>query len=84
MSRALTATYFTNDTVTPETCAQYCESYEFFGLEDYNYCFCGDQVENGQGPISSAQCDNSCNGAPLEQCGGQWALALYQDEAFPN
>jgi hypothetical protein len=82
--RALTGTFHSNDTVTPTVCAQFCENYKLFGLEAYNWCFCGDEVENGQVPISSAQCNDSCNGNPLEQCGGQWTLALYQDVAFPN
>jgi hypothetical protein len=80
--RILTASNDISGQVTVETCGQFCEGYQFFGVENGRECYCGDQIENGHGPINLTYCDYPCQEAPLELCGGSWALDLYQDEAF--
>jgi hypothetical protein len=82
LERILAASTENNGQMTAEMCGKFCEGYKFFGVEDGDQCYCGDQVENGHGPIASTYCDYPCQGAPLELCGGSWALNLYEDEAF--
>ncbi|CAN0104949.1 unnamed protein product [Scytosiphon promiscuus] len=70
---------YSNDNMSPEMCATYCEGDDFFGLQYGVECWCGsdDDVDNlfrhGTGT-----CNYPCAGDGKKSCGGEYAMSLYQ------
>jgi len=64
-----------SSTLTVENCAQMCSGYLFFGVQDGNQCFCGNNY--GNFGLSNG-CNMACAGNPSQNCGGPWANSVYQ------
>ena len=67
-----------------EYCASQCIGYEYFGVEYYNECYCGNSISNGATLVSNnisamaaAGCTYLCGGNPSEYCGGASRLDMY-------
>lgn len=74
--RALRASSFDNSSTTVEMCAQYCNQYQYFGVEYSSECYCGNTIYTGSTNGSNA-CTMSCVGNPNETCGGSGGLSMY-------
>ena len=64
---------------TIEWCYDYCtkKSYDYFGVEATNSCFCGNKTDyETYGP--SIHCNQACRDDASQICGGDWALSVYQ------
>ena len=73
--------------MTIERCINYClnlnsptVSIQYAGLEAEDECFCGeagaDYDQLGQRPDES-DCDRPCPGDSTQDCGGDFAIAIY-------
>ncbi|TCD61274.1 G- protein-coupled receptor [Steccherinum ochraceum] len=84
-NRALTGYSFTSDKMSYDLCTSTCASKNFklAGIEMGDECYCGNELENGEGNAISA---DNCNvvtpvgmapGVKGDWGGGRWALTLY-------
>ncbi|KAL2063424.1 hypothetical protein VTL71DRAFT_5229 [Oculimacula yallundae] len=76
--RALADKRYDDDTMTIEKCATTCTGFEFFGLEYYQECYCGNSLSAGSVPAPSTECRFSCLGDPSQTCGGNSRLNVYK------
>ncbi|KAI1166949.1 WSC domain-containing protein [Nemania serpens] len=69
-----------NDALTPQSCAELCDSldYTISGTEYYRQCFCSDAIYNGgvKGTDDIA-CNTPCSGDSEVNCGGAGYLTVY-------
>ncbi|KAL8735064.1 MAG: hypothetical protein Q9181_002948 [Wetmoreana brouardii] len=75
--RALIGKTYYDNALTIEKCATACNGYNYFGLEYYRECYCGDDLQDGSVPASSTECKYACTGDSSELCGGDYRLNLY-------
>lgn len=75
-SRALRTDVMRGSDMTVETCAEFCEGYIYFGLENGGECFCGESLEGGQ-VAPEKDCSKVCEGDASELCGAADRLSLY-------
>ena len=67
-----------SDTNTPESCNSYCAGYKYYGVQDSNYCFCGNAYARGgntEAPLSD--CNMACTGNPDQMCGADFHNSVY-------
>ncbi|TCD62496.1 G- protein-coupled receptor [Steccherinum ochraceum] len=85
--RALTGYYLRSNSMSSELCTSTCASkgYKIAGVEVGYECYCGNELENGEGyQIDSKSCNIGFPVGPTIStggdlgAGGQWALSLYQ------
>jgi hypothetical protein len=55
--------------------------YRYAGLEYYGVCYCGMTVDSAQ--IDESKCSFKCDGNPLQTCGGDESISVFQDPTFP-
>ncbi|KAH0611674.1 uncharacterized protein H6S33_010939 [Morchella sextelata] len=81
--RALSKASFTNSTMTPTLCQDYCttKGYPLSGAEYSTECYCGTTLENGSTLGGSTQCVMACGGNPDLVCGGPGALSVWNNTA---
>ncbi|KAL8656949.1 MAG: hypothetical protein Q9226_002407 [Calogaya cf. arnoldii] len=75
--RALTGKTYYDDAMTTAKCASACASFDFFGLEYYRECYCGNKLQSGSVAAPSNECNRPCTGDKSEICGGDNRLNLY-------
>ncbi|CAM9364819.1 unnamed protein product, partial [Sphacelaria rigidula] len=89
LPRAMDATpKYTSVDLTRAMCQERCEEAgtEYYGLEYGVECWCGDEYDrHGEviysrtGNLIDDSCEERpCGGNSLEQCGGDWQLAVYR------
>jgi WSC domain len=84
-ARTLTGNTLINyNTMTVEICAGYCAGYSYFGVEYSGECYCGNVLENGGAPSTTASCNMLCDGNQLEYCGGPNRLDFYSSKGTPT
>lgn len=83
-SRALTGKTFANDTMTLESCAKFCDTFTYFGVEYGRECYCGNSLQTGSVNATIADCSFLCPGDKTEYCGAGNRLELYKYQAAPN
>ena len=80
------AVFHMGEEASPHKCAELCAGYAYFGLQDYNQCFC-DNAGGMTQRAPEAECDTPCSdgidhdadGAPAAtMCGGAWRNSVYQ------
>jgi len=79
-SRILSSYSTTSSSNTPSFCQSLCLSkgYSFAGTEYGQECYCGSALNNGAVSISSSNCNSPCAGNSAQNCGGAWAINVYQ------
>lgn len=77
-SRSLSGGYTGSDTMTVEACASYCNGANYFGVEYYDECYCGDTLATDSTVQAVTDCSYPCSGNSSEFCGGSNRLDLYQ------
>ncbi|KAJ0165994.1 WSC domain-containing protein [Colletotrichum tanaceti] len=78
-SRALSYKVPSFDTFSAAQCVSKCAglNYLYAGLEYGSECYCGNTIDNGNGPAASG-CDMSCAGNRADTCGGAGRINVYQ------
>ncbi|EJT97858.1 hypothetical protein DACRYDRAFT_84208 [Dacryopinax primogenitus] len=82
-SRALNAEYADSLSMTMEWCQNYCLSYgyTYAGVEYAEECMCGSSITTGSGQgvlATDGRCNMGCLGNTAEECGGTWAINIWQ------
>ena len=75
--RALNARTITTQDMTIERCAGNCTSYQYFGVEYGNECYCGNTLGVGSVKALESDCSMTCPGNSSEICGNGNRLTLY-------
>eukprot|EP00903_Cladosiphon_okamuranus_P016219 g14966.t1 len=64
--------------LTTERCALECDGHAFFGTQYGDECWCGDDDTDHLKHGESEACDFKCPGDATQNCGGRWAMNVYQ------
>jgi glucan endo-1,3-alpha-glucosidase len=72
------------NTMTVESCQQFCNGYNFFGVEWAQECYCSNQVSTYGLAQSDSDCNMKCLGNKNEVCGGNWRLSVYRSPTAPQ
>ena len=52
------------------------KDYTFFGLQNGDGCYCGNDDSNFL-PVPAEECNQPCSGDANEICGGSWRLSIF-------
>lgn len=70
---------FADDTLTLETCATFCDGFEYFGAEYGRECYCGNTPKEGSAKAANQDdCSFPCAGDKFEFCGAGSRMQLYK------
>ncbi|KAL7925365.1 heme peroxidase [Trichoderma austrokoningii] len=75
--RALGGNSYANDSMTLESCMDYCSSYVYWGTEYGRECYCGNTLAKSSEAAPIDQCNMVCAGDGSEFCGAGNRLELY-------
>lgn len=75
--RALSASTYSDDSMTLESCASFCADYKYFGAEYGRECYCGNTVDASTEGAPLDDCNMVCSGSSVEYCGSGNRLELY-------
>ncbi|KAH7343016.1 hypothetical protein BKA65DRAFT_303260 [Rhexocercosporidium sp. MPI-PUGE-AT-0058] len=64
--------------MTSEMCASNCAAYQYWGIEYYGECYCGDELAASSTQAPLEDCNFICPGNPNEFCGAGNRLELYR------
>ncbi|QIW99016.1 hypothetical protein AMS68_004534 [Peltaster fructicola] len=90
-SRTLTSAMVTQNNMTWEVCAAFCDSqggFQYYGLEYATQCYCGSTISspgmllNATSTPSNSSCNVRCQGAETEICGGSGVMTIYSNLTF--
>ncbi|KAI9812453.1 MAG: hypothetical protein M1827_004684 [Pycnora praestabilis] len=82
--RALTGPPMINAPVTVESCAAFCNGYTYFGVEDGDECYCGNDIYPGSQLVpDQSECYQCCAGDLTQRCGGYFRLGIYEFNGPP-
>ena len=62
--------------LTIATCGRICKDYSYFGLQDGDGCYCGND-DSKFIPVNPSECNQPCSGNKNEICGASWRLSVY-------
>ncbi|KAM0253586.1 hypothetical protein ACHAQJ_007214 [Trichoderma viride] len=80
-ARALASTTYSDDGMTLESCATFCASYTYFGVEYSRECYCGNSFSAGSKLTTSSDCSMTCAGNDCDFCGAGSRLSVYSRNA---
>ncbi|KAJ9144046.1 WSC-domain-containing protein [Pleurostoma richardsiae] len=72
--RALYSSSYADDAMTLESCAAFCDTYTYFGVEYSRECYCGNTLRASSNATDEGDCSMTCEGDDLEYCGGSSVL----------
>ncbi|KAL6695762.1 WSC domain-containing protein [Trichoderma pleuroticola] len=77
--RAIIEQMYADDSMTLESCADFCKGFTYFGTEYGRECYCGNVLKEGsQKAVNQDDCSFSCAGNDKEFCGAGSRLELYK------
>ncbi|KAL8839544.1 MAG: hypothetical protein Q9176_004405 [Flavoplaca citrina] len=76
--RALSGKTYYDNALTIAKCASACAGFDFFGVEYYRECYCGNKLQPGSVAAPAAECFHPCTGDKNEICGGDNRLNVYR------
>ena len=69
---------YLNYKIMPLTrCRGECHEYAFFGVQAWNWCWCGNTAPPANRKKSESECAISCPGESDKKCGGHWRMNIY-------
>ncbi|PSN71804.1 heme peroxidase [Corynespora cassiicola Philippines] len=77
-SRSLTAKSQAVDTNSWATCAQFCDGYQYFGVEYGRECYCGDRLLSDPETRPDSECTMTCSGNSTQVCGDAGRLTVFK------
>ena len=63
--------------MTAATCNGQCQGFKYFGLQNGNACFCGNDYGNKGGKAPETECNMTCTGSSAEMCGSSEHNSIY-------
>lgn len=63
-----------------EACREKCDGFAYFGLENGNECFCGQEYSLPLVMVKDGDCDKECPGDEEESCGGFLRMNIWSQE----
>eukprot|EP00941_MAST-03F_sp_MAST-3F-sp1_P003154 g3154.t1 len=75
-SRDLDGQSYSSSTMTPSECSAYCSDFDYFGLQYYSQCFCGNSFGK-YGEVSQSECNLPCKGNDAVMCGAAYRNNVY-------
>ncbi|KAK4117256.1 WSC-domain-containing protein [Canariomyces notabilis] len=81
-ARSLTGDVLRNNNMTVESCAAFCQGYNYFGVEYASECYCGNEL--GGAAAHEEDCSQICSGNHGQWCGGSGRLNLYVSGTVTN
>lgn len=65
---------------TPKICSKYCSKmgFEYFGLTNRIFCWCGNIVPHDSFRVSDKKCSKQCSGDANKYCGGTEESAVFR------
>lgn len=79
--RALPDVFYTNDNMTIEMCSSICSGFNYFGVEYYHECHCGNAIASTAVTAPATDCKLACAGNKTEVCGGNSRLSIFGVDA---
>ncbi|KAL8891322.1 MAG: hypothetical protein Q9215_001645 [Flavoplaca cf. flavocitrina] len=76
--RALSGKTYYDNALTIAKCASACAGFDFFGVEYYRECYCGNKLQPGSVAAPATECFHPCTGDKNEICGGDNRLNVYR------
>lgn len=77
-ARSLVGAYTHGPDVDLESCATYCASFEYFGTEFGQECFCSNTLATTSATADEEDCNMACAGDAQELCGAGDRLSVYK------
>ncbi|KAI6795268.1 hypothetical protein KC361_g5121 [Hortaea werneckii] len=68
--------------LTLERCADFCDDFQFFGVEYAQECYCGSELLNNATQQDPASCYAPCAGDETQNCGGYNRISVYRNRNF--
>ncbi|RMZ22946.1 hypothetical protein D0859_13020 [Hortaea werneckii] len=68
--------------LTLERCADFCDDFQFFGVEYAQECYCGSELLNNATQQDPASCYAPCAGDESQNCGGYNRISVYRNRNF--
>ena len=83
-NRVLSSDFLGDDSMTVETCAEYCSAYQFFGIEYGRECYCGNELNANSHSLAApdAECNFACPGDATQTCGAGSRLEVYVNNNY--
>lgn len=75
--RALSSVSYAADTMTLESCASFCDGFDYFGVEYARECYCGNTFGAGSVNAPPSDCSMTCAANSNEYCGAGNRLSVY-------
>ncbi|KAL7797567.1 heme peroxidase [Trichoderma ceciliae] len=75
--RALAGISYADDSMTLESCKDYCSGYVYWGTEYGRECYCGNTLAKSSDEAPIDECNMACGGDASEFCGAGNRLELY-------
>ena len=61
-------------------CRGECHEYAFFGVQAWNWCWCGNTAPPANRKKSEDECNINCPGDSDKKCGGHWRMNIYKTQ----
>ncbi|KAK3898928.1 WSC domain-containing protein [Staphylotrichum tortipilum] len=81
-NRALSGDFLGDDSMTVEVCAEYCSTYQFFGIEYGRECYCSNERNANSLAVPDADCNFACPGDASQTCGAGSRLEIYTNDNY--
>ncbi|KAL2141982.1 hypothetical protein VTI28DRAFT_1764 [Corynascus sepedonium] len=80
-NRALPAASYADDHMTIASCAAFCSSFKYFGLEYGRECYCDNTISLAATSADVSDCSFPCVGDASATCGAGNRLSVYENAA---
>ncbi|KAM7188068.1 hypothetical protein V8F20_010723 [Naviculisporaceae sp. PSN 640] len=77
-----TLEYTRLDDLSIKSCRHHCSNFEYSGLTDGTWCYCGSSVQRPL--VSDEFCNKPCAGKESQNCGGEGRMKIYKKNGFAS
>ncbi|KAI4195074.1 MAG: hypothetical protein LQ350_007405 [Teloschistes chrysophthalmus] len=75
--RALTGKTTASSDMTVAMCGDFCDGFNYFGIEYASECYCSSLIANGAKKTTDSSCSMTCSGNSTQYCGAGNRLTVY-------